>query len=377
MEFFVDLNTRIISKDREVYVARPGRGYRLYRDIVDGEVVVADLPFLDLRKGVPLQKHKDLDAHIRRSRALRAWYRRKKEGDKPSLELSDYVEGKADASIHQLRAIVSGYFEKLQKGDLVIVPPSAYSQQAMIGEITDGAEEYLRIKVPRVYDDEFLTGRQVSWLAGIEKRRLPTPILDTLEKPNALFLLAREQRQTIYEAAFGSFVDLSTVDPDFIARFFVANQSYTTSSDIFLQAFFNAVASNQKAIDGGQKIKGVQAAAFDDLGGYAPELRTNVNSPGFLTLVSKKTTPLVAAALLALALDVGIEAPKALEEGKIVIENSKAPPDDACSAAVWKDTLDQLKLLGLANEWPEACKIAKVATEKSGVTGSVKVRPKR
>jgi hypothetical protein len=374
--FEADLNTRIIPKDREVYVARPGRSYRLYREIVKDRVVVADLPFLDFKKGVPIRKQLNLDARILRSRALRSWYRRKRVGDTPSRDLDDYV-GKTDRSVHQLRGILLGYFEKLKIDDLVIVPPSAYSQQAMVGEVTGAAEAYIRVRVPRLYGGDPLTGRRVTWLAGIEKRRLPTPILDTLEKPNALFLLARQLRPTIYETAFGAFVDLSTREPDYIARFDVKNKNYTTSSDIFLQTFFNAVASNQKAIDSGKATKGFREAAFEDLGIYAPELRTNVNSPGFLTLVSKKTTPLVASALLALAVNIGADAPTLAQEGKITLGNSQAPAGDECTASVWKDTLDQLKLLGLAKEWPQACEIAKLATEKSGVTGAVKVRPQR
>jgi hypothetical protein len=75
MPIFVDLKSLIVTPDREVYVARPGKAYKLYRSFVDNEIVGPDLPFLELVQGVPLNEHKDIERRIRRSRALRSWYR--------------------------------------------------------------------------------------------------------------------------------------------------------------------------------------------------------------------------------------------------------------------------------------------------------------
>lgn len=374
----IDLNTRIIPEDHEVFVVRPGKGYRLYEYFVDHQMILADLPFLDLKKGIAISDQPDLDRKIKRSRALRNWYRGRQEGDEPSRILDDYNVGPKDLSIGQLRAVLVAYFEKLKQGDLVIVPPSAYAYPAYVGEVTGKGTDYVRQRAPRAYGQDPLTGREVAWLTQIEKRKLPDIVLDALEKPNAIFLLAKSARSKIYEAAYGTFVDISIAGADYTARFNVSHdEAFTTSSDILLQGFFNFVASNAKAIESGQAGKSFYHAAFEDLGTFAPELKTNVNSPGFLTLISKDySTPLVAAVMFALAVTVGPEAVTAAQNGMVLIGNSKAGPRDACTALVIEKTMAQLKLLELADDWPVACEKARLAAEKSGVTSSISITQK-
>jgi hypothetical protein len=104
----------------------------------------------------------------------------------------------------------------LKAGDLVIVPPSAFSQDAYVGEVVSNQANYLRVKVP-LYGDDAIAGRQVKWLARIQKRRLPTSLLEALEHHTSIYILSRLDRAPIYEPAFGSFIDLSRNDPDFIS----------------------------------------------------------------------------------------------------------------------------------------------------------------
>jgi hypothetical protein len=92
-------------------------------------------------------------------------------------------------------------------------------------------------------------------------------------------------------------------------------------------------------------------------------------------VASKFGTPLIAAALLALAVQVGNNAAQAAQDGMVVIGNSKAPAGDQCTALVAEKVLKQLKLLGLL-EWPEACEMARIAAEKTGVTGPVTIEKK-
>jgi hypothetical protein len=375
MPIYFDLNARIIPPDREVFVTRPGKGYKLYLDFVQNDVVGPDLPHLELIPGKTLADHKDLDRRVRRARAIRNWHRGKRIEKRPSTSLSDYSDSKTDKSIASLRAVISGFFEKAKEGDLVIVPPSAYSQDAYIGEITSSSTDYVKVK-SQIYDDDTITGRRVKWLERIQKRQLPTPILNALEHPTSIYLLGRTDRPAIYETAFKTFIDMSRNEPDFIARFLVSSETYTTSADFLLQAFFNRVASNKKQLDAGQElIPTFYAAAFDHLGPYALDLRTNVNSPGFLSLGSKFATPLIAAVLFAIALEVP-NAQEALKDGIITIGNSKAPPNDPCTAGIIAGTLSQMQMLGLTEEWAKACEIAKRAAENGGITSTITVEKK-
>jgi hypothetical protein len=99
--------------------------------------------------------------------------------------------------------VVSGYFEKLKVGDLVVVPPAAFSQPALIGEVESPPELPSSMTVQRLYGNDMLSGRSVRWLARIEKRKLPNTVLDALEHPTAIYLLARSQRAPIVGAVVG------------------------------------------------------------------------------------------------------------------------------------------------------------------------------
>jgi hypothetical protein len=102
----------------------------------------------------------------------------KPDTEEPSHNLDDYRDGQDKRRIGQLHGIISGYFEKLKRGDLVMVPPSAFSSPAYIGEVISLENEYITTHIPLRYGESLLTGRRVRWLGHIEKRKLPNDILD-------------------------------------------------------------------------------------------------------------------------------------------------------------------------------------------------------
>jgi hypothetical protein len=107
--------------------------------------------------------------------------------------------------------------------------------------------------------------------------------------------------------------------------------------------------------------------------GLAPDLYTNVNSPGGLSLKSTVITPIIIAVMLALAVDVGPEAFAAARDGNVIFGNSLAPADDPCSAEVQKQVVSQLTLLGY-DRWSEACVFARAAAERTGISTTVDVK---
>jgi hypothetical protein len=275
--------------------------------------------------------------------------------------------------IGNLRSILYNYFDELKLNDLIIVPPSSYGHAAHIGEMASGPSDYVDLEVPLYFGTDPLTARKVRWLAEITKRKLATEILDALERPVAIYPLVKRLRAPIYDAAFGTYYDLSGSEQDYSARFNVSAAHFSTDIDFRLQAFFNAVASNLKAIDEGRELSSPHVAAFEEPGDYAALLKSNVNSPGSLTLFAKRMTPVVAAALFTLAVEVGPDAASLAADQQIVIGNSKAPAGDQCTAMVGKSVLDQLVMLGL-DKWPQACDLARTASQASGATTSVKVK---
>lgn len=112
---FVDINTRILPRDHEIFFARPGSGYRLYPDFIENEMIFIDLPGLNLTPDIPLSQQSGINQQIHRSRALKSWYRGKGDSPKPSVEVGDYSKGIEDAGVSQLRSALTGYFHRAKK----------------------------------------------------------------------------------------------------------------------------------------------------------------------------------------------------------------------------------------------------------------------
>lgn len=367
----VDLNTRIVNSDHNVFVVRPGKEYRLFEDFIKSELIFPDLPGLELRSGVPLSEYKDLPERIRRSNAIKSWYNRDRpEDDVPPRNLDHYSGRHRTASQIQLEAVLRGYFEKAAQGDLVIVPPRNYKANAYIGELVGPPSEIVEAPL-RLFPGEMASSRRVRWLAQMAKRSLPLPILDALEHPNAIYLLERSLREDIYQAAYGNF---TLGLEQFSARFDVKEQTFTVDDELQLQAFFKFVAVNTRILESGTKarIQRIGQSTFQNGADYVPSLQTNINSPGELSLFCKRITPLVAAALFAIAVDIGPDGFGEAFAGEVTLRNSKSTVEaDPCVARVEEQVRTQLQMLGL-DGWPEACEIARGVHQRTQVRSPAK-----
>jgi len=366
----VDLRTRILPEDHQVFFARPGAQYRLYPEVVDTSSVLIDLPFLELQPGVPIEDQPDLDARIRRSRRLRTWYRHRDVEDEPSRDLAEYQNYVADVGVPQLRAVLMSCFDRAKVGDLALVVPGSWSADALIGEFDTVGTDFSTHRVPRFYGREPITGRSVRWLAKQPRRLLDGEVIDIVQKPNAFVLLPRSVRQHLYSWAYQSYV----IGDQYSARFDVSEARYRSIDDLLLQAFFNFIAANTKALSEGRDrdIVGFQDGAFMDAGDFNMDLQTEIRSPGFLNLSSLRLTPLVVSALFALAVQVGPAAVTAAAAGEVRIGNSLAPTTDQCVVDVNEQAIRQLRLLGL-DRWGEACEKARRASQNTGASGPARV----
>jgi hypothetical protein len=231
----IDLNARILPEEHNVFVVRPGNSYGLFPEITQQETLILELPGLDLTSG-QRPDDADLRRRVNRSRALRAWYNGTQDKDsKPDLDLQKYSPVEGGASAAQLVGLVRTFFEKMKAGDLVIVPPKSYMDDAWIGEIKTSSYEVEPIKVGRLFGDEILPGRSVRWIAKIPKRDLPFGVLDALQKPNAAFLVERSLRGRFYKIAYGNY----SISDFYSATFEVTEADFDTVDDVLLQAFFN------------------------------------------------------------------------------------------------------------------------------------------
>jgi hypothetical protein len=184
----IDLNARVLTEGHSAFVVRPGNGYGLFAEITQRSLLILELPGLGLMSG-QRPDDDDLRRRVNRSRALRGWYRGDKDaGSKPAVDVQTYDTGGGN-STGQFAGLVRTFFEKMKVGDLVIVPPKSYMEDAWIGEICGAEYEVESVTVGRLFGEEPLPARSVRWLSRIPKRDLPYSILEALEKPNAAFLV--------------------------------------------------------------------------------------------------------------------------------------------------------------------------------------------
>jgi len=357
----------MLPADHEVFVVRPGAQYKLYKYVADDSTILLDLPGLDLDRQKALVEHEDLESRILRSVALRNWYRggRARGEARPIRSLSSYpstaLSKHRRRSVQQFVRISRGYLELAKRGDLVLVPPKAFVAGTLLGELTGSPAQYVSRHIDE-YERDALIGRRVRWLASFPKGELSGEIIDIIQKPNAFVTLRKSLRQKIYERAYGNYV----VSDEYTTRITTSSEEFTSTDDLKINAFLNFVAFNLMQLDRDGSPSRLDDVVFADLGDYSLDLTASINSPGTISVLSKRVTPLVVSALLALALNVGASAVDAAEQDRLKIGNATSADNDPCVAEVRASTIKFLKLIGVDN-WVRACEIAKQVEANTGL----------
>lgn len=366
----IDINTRPIPSDHRVVVARPGASYKLYTDFVDGGFAGPELPGMFLRNEDISSTDELLTARILRAREIRKWHAYGRPEDRvPDLDLSSYDNGSDDPGVGQIYRVVNFYFREAKRGDLIAVPPRNFAGKVHVGELADDPAEIFKQEVER-YPGDPIPARKVKWLGTIDKVDLPVRVIEAFRKPTPLLLVGTSDRDSFYSAAYRNFYR----EGHYSATFDVTSAEFDTTSGSVIPAFFNFVAANTREVDRNSGVAlSFGEGAFRSLGEYAPHLAIDIQSPGILSIASQYITPLVASALLALALTVG---PLAAEESFLAtlqIGNSAAPPDDACVVPVREQVMTQMRLMGYDN-WAHACELLREAAEKTGLQSEAVVK---
>ncbi len=362
----VDIHTKVLRQDTRVVVARPGARYMFFTQFAENNFVGPDLPGLDLPPFESFDDIPQITERIKRSVEIRR-HARQADPDEVLMEDLDYYDASNNPRIRQFERVIAAYFKQAKKGDLVVLPPINFRGDALIGEFTGEPSDVRTLLLPR-YGEEPLSGRAVRWLSSIPKQKLPAQTLDALQKPNPIFLVERSAWPDIFRRAYGSY----SYSGDYSARFEVTSERFNIADDFLIQAFFNFVSANTELIErNSSELLSLRAGAFA-AGASAPELYTNVNSPGGLSLKHLTIAPIVIAVMFALATEAGPDAYHAAVSDTITFGNSLAAVGDDCVVPVRQQVVSQLTILGY-DRWAEACEAARSAAERTGLSTTVKV----
>ena len=367
----VDLKTRIFPIDHQIFLTRPGKGCALYADFLSESVIGPGLLNLGLERGKPLSEYEDLVERVKRAVAIRNWINHGRIAKhKPPAALREYAGKHNRYQIAQYLAVIQGYFEKAKKGDLGLMFPASYGQDAILYEFTTEPTAIVEFK-PRHYRYAgTLSTRRIKKVASVERRFLPGKVLEVIEKPNSFVQLGFSEKEFFYDLGFKSY----QFSDEFSARFDVKSPEYNTHDDLIIKALINAIATNVADPIDGEKARPFKEAAFHDLGDEAPELSSSINSPGFHRLRSSHIISSAVAVVLAIAIAGGVDAVEVARNGLITIGNSQASADDPCTAQVAESVLRYFQLNGIEDDWPQQCELARQVAESTNLSTGVSVR---
>ena len=231
MEVHVDLNAKILHADSSAFLARAGSTCRYLNYFRDLCAIGPDLPYVELERGMSIDDHNRMELMLRRSEAFRRWMPKYRHEDPPSRELLDYVHADRvnPRSRAQYKRILKGYFEVAKKGDLALVPPSAWQSDALLIEFSTDPDEFVYRQIP--YGDRFvdIPVRKFEEIGTIQKRFLPRHILSIVTKPTAFVQLGTQDTESLQRIAYDSFIrqNHSIIDDsEYSSTFHVSSEKY-------------------------------------------------------------------------------------------------------------------------------------------------------
>ena len=377
----LDLKFRVLSPRHRIFLVFPGEGYFLYEKFISLQRIFPQLPALDLIPGRLVEAQPDHEKKVTRSRRIANWYRSGKRSDRPSRSLSDYGTVKRTRSLSQTTGVLAGFFDRAEKGDIVIVPGRSVFEKVLIGELLDQPTEFREITVPELWEDEKVPSRRVNWLAFPERGECSLQLQRRFPSPNAFRELEQSLWPEVHAMAYASY----SIQDRFTSRFDVTSPDFSTKDDYYLQQIFNLVASISEQIskthyDGAIAID-LTTKQIDEIielltdNTYVPTLTVNINSPGSLIFSCAKVVQLVVAGLLALTTLDADTVWNAVEAQEVKVENTEAPTNDPCTANVGLEVLEQIRMMGY-DRWQEMCKKIKALRMNNGLQGKSRATKK-
>lgn len=374
-ELTIDIATRVVGVDEDIYVVQPGEDYWLYDSYDRYSQVFLDFPGLTLDFKAAVPSDGALRLEIVRSLALASWIKDEKSGPAPSQNIKDY-EGK-DFRLRLGRyvgAIKRLYFE-LPAGTIIVVPGKNYYDDVLIGELVGKPHMFSR---KGLYLGESVPARKVRWLRRKPRSAFKREVRDRFGTPNPIMQLDRSLRGEVLKAGFDQYAYEGT----YAARLNTTNDDFSTLDDYNIQTFVNYVTGVLVADELGKQGELSLGEAIDILREHpelAVALAQNINSIGFQRLIDSTVRPIVIGLLFTAALDPSSAAAKP----HIQVTNSAAMKEDACKIEVQQRVDGALKLMKL-EEWKRVCESAKDAHKATGLSttmhskkGSSRKRSKR
>lgn len=373
--FKIDLKTKIISSDTDVYLARAGKQGHLFEQVLAERAIGPDLPNLDVDLSKGLDDEKNLVAKINRARRLSRWIQSPAEsrGDPPPKSLGDYDNEKKRSGHAQIEGIVRTYFKDMKAGDVVVIPDPQLFGRAILAEVLPLEKVAKSIPGAKRYDGYTFQGRKFGHFTQVRMMDLPRSVIELARAPTGLAKITDARvKNRIFEMCFTDFA----LDDVFSSQIITTKPEFHPFDAAVLNAFVRMIAQNVDLLQNAgedAKLKSLVEAAFvTDEGG--PSVKIDINSPGHLAIIDRSVIPLVTGAVLGVLVAVGFD-PQAIAQDtvEVVVTNSRVDTAlDLCSEEVGRLTQSMLRFLP-EDDFQQACDLLRRTHETTGAESNMTV----
>lgn len=376
-KFKIDLKTKIIGADTDVYLARAGKQGHLFDQVLATGAIGPDLPNLGLDLSKGFDNDSNLIAKINRARSLSRWIQRPvaSRGDQPSKNLGDYDNEKKRSGHAQIEGIVKTYFKDMKAGDVLVIPNPVLFGEAILAEVLPLETHTQVIAGAKRYDGFSFEGRKFGHFKMVRMMDLPRAVIELARAPTGLAKIADKRiKNRIFEMCFTDF----SMDDVFSSQIITTKAEFRPLDAAVLNAFIRMVAQNVEILQNGgddaQLISLVDAAFVAD--GDGPSVKININSPGHLAIIDRSIIPLVTGVLLGILVSVGFDTQAFAQTAtEVEVTNSRIDAAlDVCSEEVGRLTQSMLQFLPKAeDEFQRTCDLLRRTHETTGADSNVTV----
>lgn len=338
----IDLSTRVLRDDMQVYLIHPGARYVFYDDILEQSVIPVDIPFLAIPDGQGLPTTGDIVPMIERARQMRKWARRPKsdlDTPRPPMDLDYYRVGlDSDDTAQGARTKLWRNAQKIlwsiPEGSLAVFPSQRVIGEAILAEVGGNIEQRTTVSGRDHYHGMEFLARRIHNLKTIPMLSLPGSVIASARSTSTIEQIEGHEEDQILRLYYGDYQRNS----DFVAGV-IANtddfDSLIVGQMIDLHVAIDHFIRTGRAVAPGRALYEIGDAV-------APNLHATINSPdGRASLESRGVATFAVKLLLIVAAsDVALtSAGDLLAQAEVVVENSAQQDIDTTMIEASKDAL--------------------------------------
>lgn len=184
----VDLKTRTLPEEPNVFLVRPGASYHLYDQILDESAIAVDIPFLEVPDGRPIPEASEIQPMLERGRELRSWAAKssRTRGRQPSTSLDAYRTFLDDRGPKmartKLRNAANTVLWKIPDNSLLFIPASTLGGKAILAEAGRRSAPRRRMNGSGTRARMEYLGRPIVEPKLVPMRDLPSDVTDPGQK---------------------------------------------------------------------------------------------------------------------------------------------------------------------------------------------------